>query len=117
MDEKEYRKASTGTYRVRGVSRDLHRAARLRAASQGTTLRWVILQAFASVQHVNLDTTGRTPGAGHLGHVQTILFEHAAWLTPLGVRTDRVGHAIMQRSAVTRVKGQTRVELGALSAK
>jgi len=45
MDEKFHRKASTGTYRVRGVSRDLHRAARLRAASQGTTLRWVVLQA------------------------------------------------------------------------
>ena len=45
MDDKDYRNASTGTYRVRGVSRDLHRAARLRAASQGTTLRRVILQA------------------------------------------------------------------------
>ena len=45
MDEKDDRNASTGTYRVRGVSRDLHRAARLRAASQGTTLRWVVLQA------------------------------------------------------------------------
>jgi predicted HicB family RNase H-like nuclease len=45
MDEKDRRKVSTGTYRVRGVSRDLHRAARLRAASQGTTLRWVVLQA------------------------------------------------------------------------
>jgi predicted HicB family RNase H-like nuclease len=45
MDEKDRRNASTGTYRVRGVSRDLHRAARLRAASQGTTLRWVVLQA------------------------------------------------------------------------
>jgi hypothetical protein len=45
MDEKDDRNASTGTYRIRGVSRDLHRAARLRAASQGTTLRWVVLQA------------------------------------------------------------------------
>jgi hypothetical protein len=47
MDEKGGHKASTstGTYRVRGVSRDLHRAARLRAASEGTTLRWVVLQA------------------------------------------------------------------------
>jgi len=45
MDEKFHRKASTGTYRVRGVSRDLHRAARLRAASQGTTRRWMGLQA------------------------------------------------------------------------
>jgi len=44
-DEKDRRKASTGTYRVRGISRDLHRAARLRAASQGTTLRRVVLQA------------------------------------------------------------------------
>ena len=45
MDEKDHSKTSTGTYRVRGVSRDLHRAARLRAESQGTTLRWVVLQA------------------------------------------------------------------------
>ena len=45
MDEKGDRNASTGTYRLRGVSRDLYRAARLRAASQGTTLRWVVLQA------------------------------------------------------------------------
>jgi hypothetical protein len=45
MDDKDDRNAVTGTYRIRGVSRDLHRAARLRAASQGTTLRWVVLQA------------------------------------------------------------------------
>jgi predicted HicB family RNase H-like nuclease len=45
MDEKDGRKASTGTYRLRGISRDLHRAARLRAASEGTTLRSVVLQA------------------------------------------------------------------------
>jgi hypothetical protein len=45
MDKRDRRGASTGIYRVRGVSRDLHRAARLRAVSQGTTLRWVILQA------------------------------------------------------------------------
>jgi hypothetical protein len=45
MAENDGRKVSTGTYRVRGVSRDLHRTARLRAASQGTRLRWVVLQA------------------------------------------------------------------------
>jgi len=45
MDKKDDRIGSTGTYRVRGVSRDLHRAARLRAVSQGTTLRRVVLQA------------------------------------------------------------------------
>jgi hypothetical protein len=45
MDEKDHRKTTTGTYRVRGVSHELHRAARLRAASQGTSLRWVMLQA------------------------------------------------------------------------
>jgi hypothetical protein len=45
MDEKDRGKASVGTYRVRGVSRELHRAARLRAVSQGTTLRRVVLQA------------------------------------------------------------------------
>jgi hypothetical protein len=46
MDESDRRKpTTTGIYRVRGVSRDLHRAARLRAVSQGTTLRRVVLQA------------------------------------------------------------------------
>jgi len=45
MDEKDNRTVSTGTYRIRGVSRDLYRAAGLRAATQGTTLRWVVLQA------------------------------------------------------------------------
>jgi len=45
MDDKDGRKASSGTYRVRGVSRELHRAARLRAASEGMTLRSVVLQA------------------------------------------------------------------------
>jgi hypothetical protein len=45
MEEKDRSKASTGTYRIRGMSRDLHRAARLRAMSQGTTLRWVVVQA------------------------------------------------------------------------
>ena len=45
MDEKDGRKASTGTYHVRGISRDLHRAARLRATSEGRTLRSVVLQA------------------------------------------------------------------------
>jgi hypothetical protein len=44
-DKQDGRKASTGTYHVRGVSRDLHHAARLRAVSQGTSLRWVVLQA------------------------------------------------------------------------
>ena len=45
MDGKHKSNGGTGTYHVRGVSRDLHRAARLRAVSQGTTLRQVMLQA------------------------------------------------------------------------
>jgi predicted HicB family RNase H-like nuclease len=45
MDDKDDPKVTTGTYHVRGISRELHRAARLRAASQGTTLRWVVVQA------------------------------------------------------------------------
>jgi predicted HicB family RNase H-like nuclease len=45
MNDESRQKASTGTFRVRGVSRDLHRAARLRAMSQGTTLRQVMLEA------------------------------------------------------------------------
>jgi hypothetical protein len=35
----------TGTYVVRGLLREVHRAARLRATSEGTTLRMVVLQA------------------------------------------------------------------------
>jgi len=63
MDEKDYRKASTGTYRVRGVSRDLHRAARLRAASQGTTLRWGILQALQAYSTGTWTPPDEPPGA------------------------------------------------------
>lgn len=39
------RVATTGIYLVRGVPRDLQRAARARAVSERTTLRWVLLQA------------------------------------------------------------------------
>jgi hypothetical protein len=45
MDNENGRKPGTGTFRIRHVSRDVHRAARLRAVSQGTTLRLVVLQA------------------------------------------------------------------------
>ena len=49
--------------------------------------------------------------------VQTILFERAAWLTPLRIRTHHVfGHSVIQSSnaaAVLRVKGQRRVKPGA----
>lgn len=63
MDEKDYRKASTGTYRVRGISRDLHRVARLRAVSQGTTLRWVILQALQAYSAGTWTPPAEPPGA------------------------------------------------------
>lgn len=39
------RLAATGIYLVRGVPRDLQRGARVRAAREGTTLHWVLLQA------------------------------------------------------------------------
>jgi hypothetical protein len=39
--------ATTGIYLVSGVSRDLQRAARVRALSEGTTLRTVLLKALA----------------------------------------------------------------------
>ena len=41
------RMATTGIYLVRGVSRELQRAARVRAVSEGTTLRSVLLKALA----------------------------------------------------------------------
>lgn len=37
--------AATGIYLVRGVPRDLQRAARARAAAESTTLQWVLVQA------------------------------------------------------------------------
>jgi hypothetical protein len=39
------RMATTGIYLVRGVPRGLQQAARARARREGTTLRWVLLQA------------------------------------------------------------------------
>lgn len=39
------RMATTGIYLLRGVSHGVQRAARARAASEGTTLRWVLVQA------------------------------------------------------------------------
>ena len=39
------RMASTGIYLLSGVSRDLQRTARVRAAGEGTTLRAVLLKA------------------------------------------------------------------------
>jgi hypothetical protein len=39
--------ATTGIYLVRGVSRDLQRAARARSVREGTTLRAVLVKALA----------------------------------------------------------------------
>ena len=39
------RMATTGIYLLRGIPRDLQQAARARAVSEETTLRWVLLQA------------------------------------------------------------------------
>jgi hypothetical protein len=63
MDEKHHRSVSTGTYRIRGVSRDLHRAARLRAASQGTTLRRVVLQALQAYSAGTWTPPDEPPGS------------------------------------------------------
>jgi hypothetical protein len=41
------RMATTGIYLVRGVPRELQRAARVRAVNEGTTLRMVLLKALA----------------------------------------------------------------------
>lgn len=38
------RMATTGIYMVRGIPRELQRAARLRAVGEGTSLHWVLLQ-------------------------------------------------------------------------
>jgi hypothetical protein len=69
MDKKDDRRASTGTYRVRGVSRDLHRAARLRAARQGTTLRWVVLQALEAYSAGTWTPPDASPGSRTNGSV------------------------------------------------
>jgi hypothetical protein len=39
------RLAASGIYLVRGVPRPVQRAARVRAVSENTTLRWVLVQA------------------------------------------------------------------------
>ena len=49
--------ATTGIYLVRGVPRELQRAARVRAVSEGTTLRTVLLKALAEYAAGNWDTT------------------------------------------------------------
>ena len=38
------RLAATGIYLLRGIPHDLQRAARARAVTEGTTLRWVLLR-------------------------------------------------------------------------
>ena len=67
MNEQEGRRASTGIYRVRGVSRDLHRAARLRAVSQGTTLQWVVVQALQAYSAGTWTPPDEPPGSGQNG--------------------------------------------------
>jgi hypothetical protein len=67
MDEKDDRNASNGTYRIRGVSRDLHRTARLRAVSQGTTLRWVVLQALQAYSAGTWTPPVKSPASGTNG--------------------------------------------------
>ena len=67
MGEKDDGNANTGTYRIRGISRDLHRTARRRAVSQGTTLRWVILQALQAYSAGTWIPTAKSPGSGTNG--------------------------------------------------
>jgi len=52
--------ATTGIYLVSGVSRDLQRAARGRAAREGTTLRSVLVKALAEYA-----TGNWTPASHH----------------------------------------------------
>ena len=53
------RMATTGIYLVRGVPRGLQRAARARARREGTTLRWILLQA---LREYAAGTWTHTPG-------------------------------------------------------
>jgi hypothetical protein len=71
MDEKDNRNVSTGTYRIRGVSRELYRAAGLRAASQGTTLRWVVLQALQAYSAGTWTPPNEPPGSRANGSERT----------------------------------------------
>ena len=62
------RLAATGIYLLRGIPRDLQRAARTRAVSEGTTLRSVLLQglreyAVGSWTPRLHDDAPRSPGA------------------------------------------------------
>jgi len=58
------RMATTGIYLVRGVPRELQRAARVRAISEGTTLRSVFLKALAEYAAGSWtpQTDGKLPG-------------------------------------------------------
>jgi hypothetical protein len=58
--------ALTGIYLVHGIPRDLQRAARARAARQGTTLRRVLLQALREYAAGSW-TPGARPTAGVTG--------------------------------------------------
>jgi len=59
--------ATTGIYLLRGVPRDLQRAARVRAVREGTTLHAVLLQALReyAAEIWNPQADEKSPGATH----------------------------------------------------
>jgi hypothetical protein len=63
------RTATTGIYLVRGISRNLQRAARVRAVSEGTTLRTVLLRALAEYAAGSWkpQPDGKSPGSAPSG--------------------------------------------------
>jgi predicted HicB family RNase H-like nuclease len=67
MDKENRQRATTGTLRIRGVSRAVHRAARLRAVSQGATLRWVVLQALEAYGGGTWTPSDKPPGSATNG--------------------------------------------------
>jgi len=57
------RMATTGIYLLRGVSHGVQRAARARAVNEGTTLRWVLVQALR--EYAAGTWTPRADDTGH----------------------------------------------------
>ena len=57
------RMATTGIYLLRGVAPGVQRAARARAVSEGTTLRWVLVQALG--EYAAGTWTPRADDTGH----------------------------------------------------
>jgi hypothetical protein len=79
------RLATTGIYLLRGVSHGVQRAARARAVNEGTTLRWVLVQALREYAAGSWTPRADDTSPGSAGPAGTY-----GPLTPAGVATKMV---------------------------